>query len=433
MAAQERAKQQQPVQSTPPPVFDFLDSSPAPPPPPAFDSSLLPPPPAPTQQYQQQYASPPAFDASVLPPPNVDDSKPPPPMMMTMMEFDPMRAAPPSAPAFEDLMDTMNVMPAAVPMMPPPVMPMQPPPTSSTTVELDDEALQAILGIEGLTQAEKQEMIDEQVKIMKSIQDSKQSIQTSAADAFEARSFSAAVGSIGSTTNSTTTSTTTAGGMQLHGQERTRAAIKEGTALKVQCPACENWMQVTGTAQLMFCPVCQTVSPVQGSGLTPQEAEQMAADARLAEQLQKEEYESAERETLQRQQQQRGKKKTSATPPAASATPQPAQGWMEWLGFGTPVAPPAAASTSSQREIRTTRSTDSTEGLLSGGNVAKTSPHMFACVTDSIGAAVNYATALPQDEEGNVHGVDASSLLAVTQVGRNTNPESEHRYERQQD
>lgn len=340
----------------------------------------------------------------------------------------------PSAPAFEDLMDTAAVPNEPQPMiMPPPVQPPQQQQSDNNSNALDDEALQAILGIEGLSDAEKREMIAEQMKIMQSIESNKKSTAVSAADAFESRSFSAAVQSIGQTV--TNSSASGGGNMQMHGQERTREAIADGTAIKVQCAACENWMQVTATAQLMFCPVCQTVSPVRGSGISQQEAEQMAADARLAEQLQKEEYESAERATAAQQQQQRREKKSKA------ATPAKEQGWMEWLGFGTPApAPAAAASTASaaHREIRTTGSTDSTEGLLSGGNVAKQQP-LFACVTDSIGAAVNYATALPEDDEGNVHGVDASSLLAVTQVGRHSSGnndnsnESNQRYERQQD
>jgi len=421
MAAQERAKHAQgsspPKVATPasPPSMDLLDVSS---PPPAFEESLLPPP-------EAAAPPPPAFDSSLLPPPVQETAKMPPPMM----QFDPMAAPPtmmppqpqaPSAPAFEDLMDSAAPPPVTT-MMPPPVQP--PSSQSANEATLDDEALQAILGIEGLTDAEKQEMIAEQMKIMKSIEDNRKSAAVSAADAFESRSFNAAVQSIGGGT------TTTGSQMQLHGQERTREAIADGTAVMVQCTACENWMQVTGTAQLMFCPVCQTVSPVKGSGLSQEEAEQMAADAKLAEQLQKEEYESADRSNRQRQK----KKSTSAA--AATASSSKEQGWMEWLGFGTPA--PAPAQKSPSRDIRTTRSTDSgdgsTEGLLTGSRVAKQQP-MFACVTDSIGAAVNYATALPEDEEGNVHGVDASSLLAVTQVGReggSAASSSNQRYERQ--
>jgi len=32
----------------------------------------------------------------------------------------------------------------------------------------------------------------------------------------------------------------------LHGQERTKKAIKDGTAILVQCINCQNWMQVRG-------------------------------------------------------------------------------------------------------------------------------------------------------------------------------------------
>ena len=48
----------------------------------------------------------------------------------------------------------------------------------------------------------------------------------------------------------------------LHGQEKTRTAIKNGTAVLVKCLNCDNWMQVTQSATLMFCPICSVVSPV---------------------------------------------------------------------------------------------------------------------------------------------------------------------------
>ena len=76
----------------------------------------------------------------------------------------------------------------------------------------------------------------------------------------------------------------------LHGQDRTRKAIKEGTAILVQCINCQNWMQVTDSATLMFCPVCQVVSPVikQNEVLTKEEAMQLTMDRKLAEKLQAE-------------------------------------------------------------------------------------------------------------------------------------------------
>jgi hypothetical protein len=342
---------------------------------------------------------------------------------------------------FEDLM----MMETTTATAPPPLMPpasLQPPPpayyddrrpsvaTNNNNTGLDDEALKVILGMEGLTEAEKQELINEQMRIMKQIEDSKKSSQVSAADAFESRSFSAAVKAVN------TGNSRGGGTMQLYGQERTREAIADGTACTVQCTACESWMQITNTAQLMFCPVCQTVSPVQGSGLTPEEAEQMAADAKLAEQLQKEEYESADRESNEyRQAQRTGDRpgKGSASSAAASSSSK-SQSWMEWLGFGTPAPAPMAQETAATQDISRSRSTDSADyqestGLLmnrSSGRVAKQQP-LFACVTDSISSAANYAltgSTLAEDEEGNVHGVDASSLLAVTQVGRERNNDS---------
>lgn len=382
-----------------PPAFDF-----APPPLPAFEMAA----PPFEDTFGSPLAAPPAFDSSFLPPPQAQDPA-------TFIQWEPHSSA--SAPAFEDLMDSHEHPPA---MLPPPV-----PPPSFTTIEgLDEEALQAILGIDGLSSAEKQEMIDEQLKIMKSIEDSKKRSQVSAADAFEQRSFSAAVQAVGGKSN-----------LQLHGQERTREAIADGTAVMVQCTACENWMQVTGAAQLMFCPVCQTVSPVQGSGLTNEDAQQMAADAKLAEQLQKEEYEGADRESS-RNSPSRARASAAPASAAGSSSSKPAGGWMEWLGFGTPAPAPAARARgedapASSSELSFAQPRDSGggdgNGLLGGGaprrsaaRVATQQP-LFACVTDSISTAANYAltgSALHEDAEGNVHGVDSSSLLAVTQVGR---------------
>jgi len=78
----------------------------------------------------------------------------------------------------------------------------------------------------------------------------------------------------------------------LHGQDRTKKAIKEGTAILVQCINCQNWMQVTESATLMFCPVCQVVSPViqQNEVMTKEEAIQLTMDRKLAEKLQAEAY-----------------------------------------------------------------------------------------------------------------------------------------------
>merc|ERR1711862_1067742 len=61
------------------------------------------------------------------------------------------------------------------------------------------------------------------------------------------------------------------------------------------------------------------------------------------------------------------------------------------------------------------------EGLLGPARVAEQKP-LFSCVADSISTATTSllfnTQTLQEDREGNVHGVDASSLLAVPQVSR---------------
>jgi predicted RNA-binding Zn-ribbon protein involved in translation (DUF1610 family) len=399
MAAQERAKQAQqhvpahPTAAATTEVEDLLSmetatSTMAPPPPPAFDDAFLPPP--------VQEESPPPFDSMLLPPSFASAPSQPP----MMMNFDPHAPAlaPPSAPAFEDLMIMDNTVVLPPPFEAPPL-----PPASQQG--LDDETLRVILAMEGLSEADKQELIQEQLKILKDIEAKKPKPQ-SAADAFESRSFSAAVQAVGNN-------------MQLQGQEHTRAAIADGTAVMVECSSCSNWMQVTGKAQLMFCPNCQTVTPVRGG--SAEDAEQMAADLKLAEQLQKEEYEASEQ----------GNSSSSSNRQRASSQPDAAavkkdQSWMEWLGFGTPAPAPGPARTGDSR-VNVTSSANLSAAdaeadrlLANRGRVATQQP-LFACVTDSISSAAQFAmnaSSLPEDEEGNVHGVDSSSLLALPQVGR---------------
>jgi hypothetical protein len=198
IAAQERAKQAQPVAApTPsttapmvPPAFDLLaaaSNEQLPPPsfnemPPTFESmmgntgtlppeNIFSPPPAmptavPPPAFNDAFFSqppvvhqqppPPVFDSSFLPPPSYDHNS-----TASSTQFASMHA---SAPSFEDLM-MEPAHPTA--LLPPPV---PPPSMSTTTGGLDDEAIQAILAIEGLSQADKDELINEQLKIMKSIE-----------------------------------------------------------------------------------------------------------------------------------------------------------------------------------------------------------------------------------------------------------------------
>ena len=183
-----------------------------------------------------------------------------------------------------------------------------------------------------------------------------------------------------------------------------------------------------------------------------------------------------------REERQRAAKAKSKADAKAKRTVQEeqSQSWMEWMGLSSPTA--AATNSSSVRPssqmpafaipaerprergemgvsrppgsglssprtgeethtINFSNSYDEQEGLMGSGGggtrrlpaarVAQQQP-LFNCVADSITSAASHAmTALnnaSQDEEGNVHGVDASSLLAITNVGREST-----RYEQLED
>jgi hypothetical protein len=200
----------------------------------------------------------------------------------------------------------------------------------------------------------------------------------------------------------------------LHGGEETDQAIKDGTALVVQCMSCSNWMQVTGEANLMLCPVCGVVCPVEKTGATGdmETAAQVAADQQLAEELQKEEYKQAANYRERR----RTENRAEGGAPGGKS-------WMDWLA-GTPAPAPGASASAAAAP----RSPDERQGLIGNGTptrsgagggggggarVAQQSQSIFACVADSVAAAAEQMTGiqLKEDKEGNVHGVDSSSLL----------------------
>jgi hypothetical protein len=257
----------------------------------------------------------------------------------------------------------------------------------------------------------------------------------------------------------------------LHGQDRTKKAIREGTAILVQCINCQNWMQVTDSATLMFCPVCQVVSPVikQNEVLTKEEAIQLTMDRKLAEKLQAEynsqgvedaeagggEKSAADDEGYLARFFGSGATKYPATKAGSGAPAQSevADSWWDRISsivsYGVAhddgakergemgvTRPPGTSAKSSSVSIneRTASSparNEETRGLLSpvvvdGGNeanlpaarVAEQRP-LFSCVMDSVSSATSalWSTTGQSDREGNMYGVDASSLL-VTNAGR---------------
>lgn len=254
----------------------------------------------------------------------------------------------------------------------------------------------------------------------------------------------------------------------LHGQDRTKKAIKEGTAILVQCINCQNWMQVTETATLMFCPVCQVVSPVikQNEVMTKEEAIQLTMDRKLAEKLQQEAYASEHGDGREDGKSQEGYFAklfggggSTVEVPAPTSSAAASTSWWDKvssivsygvektnergdIGVSRPPGSPTSASyPGERREVNTinhssiahttssspthheeTRGllrpvTDGNEANLPAGRVAEQKP-LFSCVYDSVSnAASSVFSAGTEDEDGNVYGVDSSSLL-VTNAGR---------------
>lgn len=503
MAAQEKAKQTQsstqaPASSSttfstaqdPPPAFDLLDAT--------FNQTS-------TQQTLVMQDPPPSFDAAVLqaPPPAFDESLVPPPItsvppQQTYAMFDPLAApamaAPPapSAPTMEEVY-----------VMPPPSQadaamdPWSAPHATSTGIGhshyhteqpqaqdgLDPAVVEAIMSLDGLSEADKRALIEEQRQALQQMKQQSEnqrppSTAASAADAFEQRSLAMSLrqqqqpsraartvvrkeggthagiptdASLASQLREAQASSMVAigAGQQapLHGPEKTQQAIANGTALIVQCLGCEHAMQVTPAATLMFCPVCETISAVNDSNtilssVKDEAAAQMEADLKLAEELQKEEYKRAaamEDAGSARRSSPSARSTHSADDAAASSA---SSGWLEWLGVSSTTQPATSASSprnqSAPSPSRTGLVAANTESITFSSRdpmqqqarVAESKP-LFSCVADSIMTTANQymASALMDapDEEGNVHGVDSTSLLAVPMsgIGRNAGSKSD--------
>jgi hypothetical protein len=470
MAAKERTQQAQkkapPKQAPVDLLSDFDAPSTEKDPPPSYGTNFLQPPLAATVAD----IPPPAFahvepQISFPPPPPIDAVMPPPPPMESSSAYSPSAPPAASAPCFEDLLDTQQHHHHQTHNHS--LMDMQavPPPAAPPSIGIDEDILAA------LDPAERDALLEEQRKIMEQIEKERSnndaSSATARAMAFDQRSSSAvakvagdydrpnAGRSVAPAARARTTQRSAAGptvdlgaGEQvpLHGQERTQQAIKDGTAVIVQCIHCSNWMQVTKDATLMLCPTCQVVSPVDSTGAASsadmEAAAQLAADAQLAEELQKEEYKKAEGGSSERP-----RTATAQRKQKIERGQQVEQSWYDWFtgstASTTPTKPAAvvvpergsaeirrspgliAAQTGEERSIGQSRSYDEGEGLLrsgggGGGARVAESKGMFSCVADSISTAATSMTAYNQgqDDEGNVHGVDSSSLLAMPEVSR---------------
>jgi len=490
------------------PIMKSMD-----PPPPSFDSMQFPPPPASVTDHEMKghgmnsrrlSQQPPSFDVVekqlIAPQTPVEHT----------VNIQPPAASEPTAPQLTPTAPPMdaNHLQGIMPVEAPPLSHTQaglPPPPSFEVFEqqmqqpstdmsqpmpavADDDGIFE-LDLEGnpISPEQRQAMLDEQRKLYESIMKEKaandSAIAQASADAFDQRSSSAAVramdehnrgmDSVGQNIGETSNSASAEAGDQpsrqasrrlvkignnqtvaLHGQERTKKAIKEGTAILVQCVNCQNWMQVTDTATLMFCPVCQVVSPVikQSDVLTKEEAIQLTMDRKLAEKLQQEAY--AEREAATNEEQEEKGYLERLGNGVADATDSMWKSISGLVSYGvTSEQSPRAAGQSTERgELAVTRPpgaapsstypglqarindsqpaprSEETRGLLSpvvvdgneanlpAGRVAESKP-LFSCFMDSVNSAAGAVWSSEADGDGNVHGVDSSSLL-MTNAGR---------------
>jgi len=263
----------------------------------------------------------------------------------------------------------------------------------------------------------------------------------------------------------------------LHGQEITRNAMSKGTSILVECLNCQSWMQIAEHAKLMLCPCCSVVSPVvkQTEVLTKDEAKQLMEDRKLAERLQSMEYEEQNQQITTGEGVRDPTLLSRSTFPAvagrvaqadslSSSSGGKRKSWWDELvsavssstsSDSTSTTKPTNANASPAVAIQPLKSRqlysastgighidDPTsleqEGLLSVGRpvattkkgigrpaarVAERQP-LFSCLVDSVTSTANAlgtvltTNTIEDDKEGNVHGVDTSSLLMVPDVGR---------------
>lgn len=522
------------AEDVPPPSFKVAEAGMKPPPFETAAAGMKPP------SFETAAASmpPPKFDAveSSLKPPAVPAQAPAPapplsaplaPPAPSAPTFDPL-AEPPAAAPTKDTVDLDFIAQAGIEkVMPPPsaAAPAAPPSfeqfeanasagaSAGAAIDIDESLFELDELGNALSPEEKKRMIEEQRAIMAAIEKeaaaNKAAIAAAQAENFEQRSGAAAVRAVNdgpsargpapaapaaraAAASSDAGPTVDIGEGQkvaLHGQEKTKKAIADGTAILVQCLNCNNWMQVTESATLMFCPVCQVVSPVmkQDEVQTSEEARQLDMDHKLAMQLQAEinaEVQAEEQDRRQFQQKQeeeegyvssflrmlKGEEAPSSNTErlvSGSGTTARAHAHMhggqdkswwdtfsEYVSVGVTdgaAAPPRVGEISVSRppgmattgtEIGRSRGNEQ-RGLLAnvdGGmspqhpamagmgsaRVAESKP-LFSCVMDSVSsAAAAAADTVSHYAQGEDEGTRREGLLSVTGAGRESGGGSYH-------
>jgi len=151
-----------------------------------------------------------------------------------------------------------------------------------------------------------------------------------------------------------------------------------------------------------------SVSPVSSSSSSPSsalerlkkmdfKAAQIEQDAKLAQELQREEYRIGEAATERRRQRQQANDSTTNNQNTTSS-------WSDWImGTNTATSPSSSSSPLSTTTSSSSPQSSSQGGGGGGARVAAPSSSIFECVAQSISTAIN-----PKTE---VSGVDSTSLL----------------------
>jgi len=320
--------------------------------------------------------------------------------------------------------------------------------------------------LEGLSEEDKMKMMEEQRKIMEEIKqntvENTASVVAARAQAFDLRSNVNAAAAATISNESASSTKVTCGlsldqnsdrqsseertvdigsgqKVALFGEGRTRDAIKDGTAVLVECPNCQNWMQVAATATLMYCPLCSTVSPVmeQGEIMTKEELTQIENDRKLAERLQN--IESAQGQSSEESQHElyqiadsdeknkswwdsiseafipstTNNNEHAEKNHAAVSVSRPPGCSLHGVNTGMGLTAEENVDGSNFEQERLLGHPNRNSGTF---RVAERKP-LFSCVVDGISNTANVlGTTLGSnvDEDSNsVHGIDTTSLLAV--------------------
>jgi len=408
-----------------------------------------------------------------LPIENTANASPNPIQSPALIPHSTATAAPPSTTVTEESIDLLSQ--SSIVPVPPPTQEAsiaKLPPSFDESVDQTQEYLAAFqLDADGnqMSPEEQQQMMKEQEEILRQIQQEKEANErvinelmqgdSAAAAANVAQSVPTSDAAASQSKNFKTSSVQIAPNKRvaLHGQDRTKAAIAAGTAVLVQCIYCQNWMQVTPSATLMFCPVCQVVSPVQHQSavMTTEEAVRMSLDRKMAEKMQNEEYKQRDEEKTEEDEGIIGKLKSSlwgeseqavlVTNHGGKAAPDGKQSWGQYITSLMPNAneqpdvpnqgsaevvigsaarrqqkPSASAQTQAPKtkpaQINGNEEDNVESESLLPGRVAESKP-LFSCMVEQVSNILGGTPEIP--EEGEVHGVDASSLLSVPDMRRN--------------